>query len=168
MTDKEPRWYPLWNLVVLGLIWAGLTLFLIWPSLGCASLSPPLIITVVVTPTLAPVPTNAPEAASSPITVDGVTMLTDTVRLTVTIRSAEPTAYLFDTPVLRGAAEVTPLPASLEAAHFALLDTITAGQATAALEFPKPGGDPPWTLVLNPLHEPESYVAPRVEVEVEP
>jgi hypothetical protein len=161
MKNKETCWYPLWNVIVLGLI-----LFLIWPSLGCSSFTPPAIITVVVTPTSVPVPTSAPDAAPSPITVDGVSTLTNTVKLTVTIRSAEPTAFLFDTPVLRGAAEVTPLPASLEAAHYALLDTITAGQATAVLEFPSPGGELPWTLVFNPLHEPQNFVAPRVEIEI--
>jgi len=129
--------------------------------------SPPTIVSPISTPLSA---THRED--NEEITIDTVAVLSETVALTFTVHSMDPTEYLFDTPVLRDSAGeeiATPLPESLEEARFALLDRITQGQATACLEFPRPEGELPWTLTLvfNPEHEPGDYVAPRVEVEVE-
>jgi len=142
-------------------------------DLGCSAIatpvSPPVVVTVVVTATPEEPTPVVHRATDEAVTLGSGVVLTDTVALTLTVRAAEPTVYLFDTPVLRDAdgGEVTPLPQSLEEAHFALLDCITQRQATIGLEFPRPGGEPPWTLVFNPQHEPGDYLAPRVEVRVE-
>ncbi len=97
------------------------------------------------------------------VQVEQVVVLTETVVVSFTVSTAGTQALLFDMPELDGK---QPTPDSLEAAHFALLDLATRGQAQASLEFPKPATEPPWALVFNPLHEPTDYVAPRVEVMV--
>ena len=97
--------------------------------------------------------------------LDGAAVLADTVVLTLTVRAAEPAACLFDMPVLEGQ---PPMPASPEAARFAPLDTITRGEVTFALAFPRPEGELPWTLVLNPGHGLGERIEVIVPEEAEP
>lgn len=168
MTRREvSHWLPVGVLgMALGLALLG--------SPGCNLTSPPAIVAVVVTATpggvtesKSPVPTPAPgaESRAEGIILDGTAVLSETMILTLTVQSASPTAYLFDTPELDGH---PPTPDSLEVAHFALLDCTMRGQAGVRLEFPMPKGELPWVLVFNPRHQPEDHVAPRVEVEVTP
>ena len=112
-------------------------------------------------PTIPPAPTRV---ARIQIAVDAVEIGED-VAITLTVQASGPQALLFDTPVLEGN---PPTPESLERARFDLLDLATGGRARIALEFHRPGGDPPWTLVFNPEHTAENTVAPRVEVLIKP
>lgn len=105
------------------------------------------------------------------VQVDRVAVLSRTVTVTFTITAPAQQVVLFDTPILcpeQSLEGEPPTPDSLEQARFALVDLITRGQAQASLEFPCPGGEPPWRLVFNPLREPGNGVAPRVEVEIAP
>jgi len=119
---------------------------------------------VAVTPAV-PSPVFFPTLSANPfqIHLDDV-VVGETVLITLTVRSSGSAALLFDTPTLDGG---YPTPESLEQARFDLLDLATGGRAQITLEFPRPAGGPPWTLVFNPLHTPENQVAPRIEVEVE-
>lgn len=71
---------------------------------------------------------------------------------------------LFDVPKLAGQ---PPTRASLGTA-METLGSRSADPVTFRLTFPYPNEEPPWTLVLNPKRPPESYVAPRIELEVSP
>ena len=145
------------------------------PSSVAVTVAPP-IVTVVVTvmsgspgTPMTPAPSTSVEPLPTPspleVRVDGVIVLTETVTVTFTVTGDGPQALLFDPPRLNGQQSI---PASLDRAHFALLERITQGKATASLSFPRPADGPPWTLVFNPDHEPGDYVAPRVEMEVRP
>ena len=134
--------------------------------------SPSAIVEPTATPTAAPtagwteLPTQESLSTVEPfqVTVDQVEIQAETVSVTVTIISSGPSAVLFDPPKLDGQPAT---PASLEQAHLDELDLVTARQAVVHLAFPRPEGQGPWTLVFNPAHEADSYVAPRVAVEVE-
>ena len=123
------------------------------------------MLTIIVYPT--PTPTTvAPTPVTSQIKVEIEEVKAgNTVQITLAVQASGPQALLFDTPLLAGD---PPTPESLERARFDLLDLATGGRARIALEFHRPGGDPPWTLVFNPEHTAENTVAPRVEVLIKP
>ena len=101
--------------------------------------------------------------------VAGVRVLSDTVAMTVTVRSNGAGDLLYEPPVLVDEAGRTYLitPDSLEAARLAFLDLVTRGQAEAELVF---AGAPPegvrLVLVFNPNQQAGDVLAPRVEVGV--
>lgn len=100
--------------------------------------------------------------------VGGVSVVSDTLVLTVTVRSSGVGELLYEPPVVTdGAREYPATGESLEKARFAFLDLVTKGTATARLEFspaPDPGGR--LTLVFNPGQRPEDPLTPRMEVPV--
>ncbi|HEY77198.1 MAG TPA: hypothetical protein G4O00_13660 [Thermoflexia bacterium] len=101
--------------------------------------------------------------------IAGVRVLSDTLAMTVTVRSSGAGDLLYEPPVLVDEAgqvyQVTP--DSLEEARLAFLDLVTRGQAEAELVF---FGAPPkgtrLVLVFNPGQQPGDIIAPRVEVGV--
>lgn len=137
---------------------------LILPALILGSVACVLTGTVYPTPvpTMAVTPTRATPFSPFQIEVNEVSV-GETVIVTLTVRASGSQALLFDTPLLAGE---FPTPESLERARFDLLDLISGGQAQIVLEFPRPSGEPPWTLVFNPGHTPENAVAPRIELEI--
>ena len=112
-------------------------------------------------------PPDLPEGVR--VGVAGVRILSDTVAMTVTVRSSGAGDLLYEPPVVvDGEGRVYPVtPDSLERARLAFLDLVTRGQAEAELVF---SGTPPegarLTLVFNPHQQPEDIIAPRVEVGV--
>lgn len=108
-----------------------------------------------------------PEGIS--VGVAGVRVLSDTLAMTVTVRSGGAGDLLVEPPVVMDEAgrAYPATPDSLEAARYAFLDLVTRGQAAAELTF---AGTPPegmrLTLVFNPHQEPTDILAPRVEVPV--
>ncbi len=117
-----------------------------------------------------PEATPAPTSASTQIAIAGVSVLSDTVAMTVTVRSSGSTGdLLFEPPVLQDHTGRTyPVSGdSLEEARIAFLDLVTRGQTMARLEFA--GGlapTPELLLVFNPGHESFDTLAPRVEAQV--
>lgn len=117
--------------------------------------------------TISPPTASLPEGIS--VGVAGVRVLSDTLAMTVTVRSGGAGDLLVEPPVVVDeAGRAYPVtPDSLEAARYAFLDLVTRGQAGAELAF---AGTPPegarLTLVFNPNQEPTDILAPRVEVPV--
>lgn len=101
--------------------------------------------------------------------VAGVSVLTDTIAMTVTVRASGAGDLLFEPPVLQTQeGRVYLITAeSLEEARMAFLDLVTRGEATACLEF---SGRPSQTtglwLVFNPNQEPSDLTAPSLRVAV--
>ena len=96
----------------------------------------------------------------------GITVLSDTLSITVTVCFAGPGDLLYEPPILNGArATYHPTPHTLEQARFDLLSLVTGGQATAVLRFrPVPPQNEKLTLVFNPNQQPGDLVAPRWEM----
>lgn len=101
--------------------------------------------------------------------IAGVRWLSDTLAMTVTVRSSGAGDLLYEPPVVVDeAGRVYPADGeSLEAARYAFLDLVTRGQAQATLTF---AGLPPegarLTLVFNPDQQPGDLLSPRLEVPV--
>jgi len=101
--------------------------------------------------------------------IAGVRALSDTLAMTVTVRSSGAGDLLYEPPVVvdEGGRIYPVIPDSLEAARLAFLDLVTRGQAEAELAF---SGAPPagirLVLVFNPGQQPGDIIAPRVEVPV--
>ena len=114
---------------------------------------------------------SAPAAPPEGIQVGiaGVRALSDTLAMTVTVRSSGAGDLLYEPPVVvdEGGRIYPVIPDSLEAARLAFLDLVTRGQAEAELAF---SGAPPagirLVLVFNPGQQPGDIIAPRVEVPV--
>ncbi len=102
------------------------------------------------------------------VAVGGVEVVSDTLALTVTVRSGGVAELLYEPPVVTdGSREVPATGESLQAARFAFLDLVTRGVATARLEFsPAPSTDARLVLVFNPNQQPTDPLTPRVEVVV--
>ena len=119
---------------------------------------------------------DAPDAPQQPapvsahqVAIAGVDVLSDTVAMTVTVRSAGAGDLLFEPPVLKDHAGRTyPVDGdSLKAARLAFLDLVTKGQATARFEFAgRLTPTPELRLVFNPGQETTNIVAPRIETQV--
>lgn len=101
--------------------------------------------------------------------IAGVRILSDTLAMTVTVRSSGAGDLLYEPPVVvDGTGQVYQIvPDSLEVARLAFLDLVTRGQAETELVF---FGTPPegarLVLVFNPSQYPGNVIAPRVEVGV--
>lgn len=104
------------------------------------------------------------------VAVAGVEAITNTVSMTVAIRSSSGVGYLlYESPVLvdENGARYQATSESLEEARYAVLDLVTAGQAQARLVFtpalpPGVGAN----LIFNPNQPPADTMNPRVEVPV--
>jgi len=103
------------------------------------------------------------------VAVAGVQVLTDTVSMTITVRSHGAGDLLFEPPLLQSdegnVYQVTAT--SLQEARLEFLDLVTRGEATARLEFS--GRLTPTTnlwLVFNSGQEPTSVTAPPLRVPV--
>ena len=112
-------------------------------------------------------PAGLPEGVQ--VGIAGVRVLSDTLVMTVTVRSSGAGDLLYEPPVVVDeAGRVYPVTGeSLEAARYAFLDLVTRGQAAAELAFAgAPAEGARLTLVFNPNQEPTDILAPRVEVGV--
>jgi len=101
--------------------------------------------------------------------IAGVRVLSDTLAMTVTVRSSGAGDLLYEPPVVVDDGErVYPVtPDSLEAARLAFLDLVTRGQAMATLEFAgAPAAGARLVLVFNPGQQPGDILAPYLEVPV--
>jgi hypothetical protein len=101
--------------------------------------------------------------------VAGVAVLSDTVAMTVTVRSYGTGDLLFEPPVLldRDGQTYPIIGESLAAARMAFLDLVTQGEATAHLAFSgRVSSTSGLWLVLNPGQETTDAVAPRLQVPV--
>jgi len=101
--------------------------------------------------------------------VGGVEVVSDTLVLTVTVRSAGGVGeLLYEPPVVTDGRQEYPVDGeSLAQARFAFLDLVTKGTATARLVFsPAPAPGARLTLVFNPRQQPDDALTPRVEVPV--
>ena len=99
--------------------------------------------------------------------VAGVTAISDTLTMTVTVRSSGAGDLLYEPPVVVDETGRTypPTGESLEAARYAFLDLVTQGQATAELDFAgAPAAGVSAVLVFNPGQQPDDLLAPRLEV----
>lgn len=101
--------------------------------------------------------------------IAGVTVLTDSVVMTVTVRAYGAGDLLFEPPVLASEEGILYLVTadSLQQARLDFLDLVISSQATTRLEFvgrlaPTEGL---W-LVFNPNQDPSSVIAPVVQVAV--
>jgi len=120
----------------------------------------------------APEPSGGKEEATDDgpqIGVAGVRVLSDTLTMTVTVRSSGVGDLLYEPPVVtdEGGRVYRAEGKSLEEARYAFLDLITRGQATAQLRFA--GASAPGArlaLIFNPNQHPGDALAPRVEVMV--
>ena len=114
--------------------------------------------------------TSGPGTTSThQIAVAGGQVLSDTIGMTVTVRSHGAGDLLFEPPVLQTAeGDVYPVSGDcMEDARLAFLDLVTKGSATARFEFVgrlRPT-DQAW-LVFNPGREFLDTIAPRVETPV--
>ncbi|HEC36275.1 MAG TPA: hypothetical protein ENI39_07060 [Anaerolineae bacterium] len=111
---------------------------------------------------------RAHPSVSAEVGLAGVRILSDTLEMTVTVRSSGAGDLLYEPPVVvDDGGRVYPVTGeSLEAARLAFLDLVTRGQAQAGLSF---AGEPAaaWlVLVLNPNQQPSDLLAPRLEVPV--
>lgn len=167
---------------------AALTFSLAALLLACAALtasslaaSRPVRVSVeVVYPTPATTPTahpiSAPPSTPShsesrtggysppPLEMTECLVFSNTVYAAFTVRTSEPTAFFFEVPVLTDGETTVPAdPDSLEQARFDALRRLTTGEAEFSLTFPVEGPDPErdWTVVFNPSHEEEDWVAPK-------
>ncbi|HIE38237.1 MAG TPA: hypothetical protein EYP77_04060 [Anaerolineae bacterium] len=126
------------------------------------------------TPTAHPVsaPPSTPSHSESrtggysppPLEMTECLVLSNTVYAAFTVRTSEPTAFFFEVPVLTDGETTVPAdPDSLEQARFDALRRLTTGEAEFSLTFPVEGPDPErdWTVVFNPSHEEEDWVAPK-------
>ncbi len=122
---------------------------------------------------------SPPEATANPpasggtsgpqVGIAGVRTLSDTVVMTVTVRSSGAGDLLYEPPILvDGDGRLYQVSGdSLESARLAFLDLVTRGQATAQLAFsPAPPNGARLSLILNPGQEPGDIIAPRIEVPV--
>jgi hypothetical protein len=101
--------------------------------------------------------------------IGGVQVVSDTLVLTVTVRSAGGVGeLLYEPPVVTDGRQEYPVDGeSLAQARFAFLDLVTKGTATARLVFsPAPAPGARLTLVFNPRQQPDDALTPRVEVPV--
>lgn len=101
--------------------------------------------------------------------IAGVRWFSDTLAMTVTVRSSGAGDLLYEPPVLvDDAGRVYPADGeSLEAARYAFLDLVTRGQAQATLVFAGlPAEGARLRLVFNPDQQPADLLAPRLEVPV--
>ena len=101
--------------------------------------------------------------------IAGVTVLTDTVTMTITVRGYGAGDLLFEPPVLQSdEGQVYPITAgSLEQARLAFLDLVTRGEVTVGMEFAGrlTPTDGLW-LVFNASQEPTNVTAPPLRVAV--
>jgi hypothetical protein len=105
------------------------------------------------------------DSAECPVVVEQVIVQGKAVRkVEIELTLSTQQQILFDVPKLAGQ---PPTRASLGTAMDAL-GSRSSDPVTFRLTFPYPSEEPPWTLVLNPKRPPESYVAPRIELEVSP
>jgi hypothetical protein len=110
---------------------------------------------------------GAGSSSGPQIGIAGVEVVSNSLVMTVTVRSSGAGDLLYEPPLL---VDETGLVyqvegESLEAARYAFLDLITQGQATAQLRFagaPAPGVRS--VLVFDPNRQPGDALAPRVEV----
>jgi hypothetical protein len=102
--------------------------------------------------------------------VNGMAVLSDTFRLTVTVSYAGAGNLLYEPPILVSQATQAayhPTPASLEQLRLSFLSLSTGGQATGSLVFrPVPARGEGLALVFNPSHQAGDIVAPRWEMRV--
>ena len=100
--------------------------------------------------------------------VGGVEIISDTLVLTVTVRSSGVGELLYEPPIVTDGRQEYPIDGeSLSQARFAFLDLVTKGTATARLVFsPAPDPGVRLTLVFNPRQQPYDLLTPRVEVPV--
>ena len=102
----------------------------------------------------------------------GVTVLSNTVVMTVAVRASGPGDLLYEPPELvDGDGDTYPVTSeSLERARFAFLNLTTKGQATTRLTFSgTPAEGERLTLVFNPHQTAaDAYLAPTVKVLVPP
>ena len=102
----------------------------------------------------------------------GTAAVSDTFRITVTVRFAGPGHLLYEPPILTSGlqgnqATYYPTQASLQQAHLDFLNLVTGGEATSALTFrPVPPANEGLTLIFNPNHQPGDLVAPRWEMSI--
>lgn len=93
-------------------------------------------------------------------------VVSDTLAVTVTVRSSGAGDLLYEPPVVvdDGGRVYAVGGDSLEAARYAFLDLVTRGQAMARLEFaPAPPPGVRLVLVFNPSQQTSNVLAPRVE-----
>jgi hypothetical protein len=121
------------------------------------------------TPAPASSETSSWGGQAAQVGIAGVTVLSDTVTMTVTVQAYGAGDLLFEPPVLESdEGRAYPMTGdSLEMARLTFLDLVTKGQATARFEFsgrlsPTAGL---W-LVFNPNQEPANAVAPPLRVPV--
>jgi hypothetical protein len=109
-------------------------------------------------------PTAQPGGPSGHI--QGISALSDTLQITVTVRFSGPANLLYEPPVLKGAqATYRPTPGSLEKARLDFLNLVTRGEATTTFSFqPVPSQDESLALIFNPNHPRGDRVAPRWEM----
>ncbi len=112
-----------------------------------------------------PQPANAPSGH-----ILGATAVSDTFKITVTVRLAGPGHLLYEPPVLTSTstqATYHPTQASLQQAHLDFLSLAAGGEATSVLTFrPVPPAGEGLKLIFNPNHQPGDPVAPRWEMSV--
>jgi len=100
----------------------------------------------------------------------GATAVSDTFRITVTLRFAGPGHLLYEPPVLASTstqATYHPTQASLQQAHLDFLNLAAGGEATSVLTFrPVPSPGEGLKLVFNPNHQAGDPVAPRWEMSI--
>ena len=121
------------------------------------------------TPVAAVTPASSWGGQTSQVGIAGVTVLTDTVTMTITVRGYGAGDLLFEPPVLQSdEGQVYPITAgSLEQARLAFLDLVTRGEVTVGMEFAGrlTPTDGLW-LVFNASQEPTNVTAPPLRVAV--
>jgi hypothetical protein len=112
---------------------------------------------------------DPPSRGGPQVGIAGLSVLTDTLAMTVTVRSFGAGDLLYEPPVAVGAdGRSYPILAdSLEGARIAFLDLVTRGQAQASLVFSgAPAGGARLVLIFNPGRRAEDSLTPRVEIPV--
>ena len=114
-------------------------------------------------------PLTAPPSSGPQVGIAGVQILSDTLTMTVTVRSSGAGDLLYEPPVLADESGLVyqVYADSLEEARLAFLDLVTRGQAEATLEFAgAPADGARLLLIFNPSQQPGDILAPHVEVPV--
>jgi hypothetical protein len=106
-------------------------------------------------------PTEQPGGPSGHI--QGISALSDTLQITVTVRFSGPANLLYEPPMLKGEEAIyRPTPGSLEKVRLDFLNLVTRGEATTTFSFqPVPSQDESLALIFNPNHPRGDRVAPR-------